>query len=428
MVPSQYFPQIRNLRQLKTVHVHGGSGENSEERMSKMYTREDVLNYVEENDVKFIRLAFFDVKGVQRNISIMPGRLERAFEKGIALDAGIVPGFEQGCQSDLFLVPDPSTMMLLPWRSMDNGVIHMICDLYTPDGEIFRRDTRQILKRAIGRAYAEGLDLQMAAKFEFYLFELDEKGHPTSIPFDEGGYMDIAPKDRGENIRREICLTLDEMGLDPHKSYHQAGPGQNEIDFHFSDPLSSADEASIFKWVVRTCAHGSGLAADFSPRPLKDAPGNGLHIQIRFFDLDQERQDAFLAGILRYAGESSLFFNPAEESYLRLGKDRAPGKADWSRTYRNVMVRLPGRSNSTFEMRMGDCMANPYLMFALLIEAGLKGMDENLSLQPSFEEDENCGKPLPASLSEARRLAADSVFIHEIVPEEIIDFYMAEQR
>lgn len=391
-----------------------------------MYSRDDVLNYVAENDVKFIRLAYFDVRGVQHNVSIMPGRLERAFEKGIALDAGIVPGFEQGYQSDLFLVPDPSTMTVLPWRSIDNGVIHMICDLYLPDGTIYNRDSRQILKRAIGKAYRAGLDLQMAAKFEFYLFELDDHGRPTKIPYDQGGYMDVAPLDRGENVRREICLTLDEMGLDPHKSYHQQGPGQNEIDFHFSDPLSAADEASIFKWVVRTCANANGLYADFSPRPLEYAPGNGLHVQVRLFDLDEKKKASFLAGLLQYAPECSLFFNPKETSYLRLGKDRAPGKANWSGSFRNVMVRLPGRSNNTLEMRIGDCLANPYLMFALILEAGLKGMEENLPLCLPFEENEEGGLPLPASLTEARRLAASSEFIAQIVPEEILAFYLKD--
>ena len=249
-----------------------------------MTTREDVLNYVEDEGVKFIRLGFYDLFGKQKNVSIMPRQLNRAFEKGVAIDATqIFPGCTyEG--TDLILKPDPSTMMLLPWRSMENGVIHMVCDLYTIDGKPFEADTRLLLKRVLQSVASADLEVLMAAKNEFYLFERDENGNPTKKPFDHGGYMDVAPLDQGENIRREICLILEEMGLDPHKSYHQSGPGQNEIDFHFSDPLQAADEASLFKWVVRTTANSNGLYADFSAKPLEDQAGSSMHVQVRFVE------------------------------------------------------------------------------------------------------------------------------------------------
>lgn len=345
-----------------------------------MMTKEDVLQYVEEEGVKFIRLAFFDLFGVQKNISIMPIALRRAFEKGITIDASQV--FPSGAleQSDLILHPDPSTMINLPWRSMENGVIHMICDLYTPQGEPFLPDPRKMLKNAIGRAQKAGLDVLMAAKFQFYLFERDEKGRPTSTPFDQGGYMDVAPKDCGENIRREICLILEEMGFDPHKSFHQQGPGQNEIDFHFSDPMAAADEASIFKWVVETCAANNGLYADFSPSPLPGQPGSAMHVQIRFLNSSKEDQEFFLAGLLENLPALQLLFCPGKTSHNRLEHPSSPSEAGWSGTNRNVMVRIPPLARDVLEVRLADSNANPYLVFALILECGLQGMENALSL------------------------------------------------
>lgn len=388
-------------------------------------TKEEVMETVEREDVKFIRLAYFDVRGVQHNVSIMPNRLLRAFEKGIAVDCACVPGFGEEEESDLYLVPDPETMTFLPWRSAENGVIHMVCDLYRPDGRLFEQDSRQILKKAIEHAWETDLDLMMAAKFEFYLFKLDENGLPTKIPFDQGGYMDVAPLDKGENVRRAICLTLDEMGLDPHKSFHQEGPGQNEIDFHFNEPLQAADEASIFKWVVRTTASSTGLYGDFSPKPLKDEPGSGLHIQIQLHGVPEEIRDCFIAGILKYGREATLFFSPSRESYERLGRDRAPGSASWSRKTRNVMVRIPGRSADTVELRTADCLANPYLAFALMIEAGIRGIRESLLLPAAWEMDRGASSlRLPRTLEQARELARQSDFVREVLPDEIIDWYL----
>ena len=392
-------------------------------------TREEVMEIVEREDVKFIRLAYFDVRGVQHNVSIMPNRLQRAFEKGIAVDCACVPGFGEEAESDLYLIPDPETMTFLPWRSAETGVIHMVCSLYRPDGRLFEQDSRQILKKAIEHAWQADLDLMMAAKFEFYLFRLDENGNPTRIPFDQGGYMDVAPLDRGENVRRAICLTLDEMGLDPQKSFHQEGPGQNEIDFHFNEPLRAADEASIFKWVVRTSANANGLYGDFSPKPLKDQPGSGLHIQIHLHDVVREVRVSFIAGILKYVREATLFFNPSRESYERLGRDRAPGCAAWSDTLRNVMVRIPGRSPDVVELRTADCLANPYLAFALMIEAGLRGIRESLKLPKPWQTGhaEPCPR-LPRSVEQARELATDSQFVHDVLPSEIIDWYLKGQE
>lgn len=388
-----------------------------------MYSKEDVLNFVEEYDVKFIRLTYFDVFGIQKNVSILPARLNAAFEKGIAIDATAIQGFSNPDSTDLFLKPDPSTFAIMPWRSLDGNVIFMICDIYYPDGRIYPLDSRYILKQAIQKARAVGIEPEMAAKFEFYLFLLDEKGQETHIPLDQAGYMDVAPLDRGENVRRDICLTLNEMGLQPLKSFHQKGPGQNEIDFHFAPALRAADEASIFKWVVKTAASLAGMWTDFSPRPLKDQPGNGLHIQIRFFDYDPEIQAHFAAGILKYCRESTLFFNPAEASYKRFGKFDAPEKTDWSRTSRFTLLRFPPLNPETMEIRSTDCLTNPYLSFALILEAGLKGVEEKLDLQ-----DAASAALLPRTRGEAASLAKASAFIQQVLPAEIVQAYLGSDR
>lgn len=383
-----------------------------------MYTKDDVLSYVDQEGVKFIRLAFFDVFGNQKNVSIMPGQLAKAFDKGIAVDSTEIVGFGQDVYEDLFLKPDPSTMALLPWRSSENGVILMICSIYKGDGTLFEADPRAVLKKSLIKAMKAGLDPSMAAKFEFYLFELNDRGYPTKVPFDQGTYMDVAPMDRGENVRREICLTMEEMGLEPHKSYHQSGPGQNEIDFHFADALSAADDSSIFKWIVRTTAHASGLYADFSPKPLADKPGNGLHVQIRLRDLEEEKFHSFLAGILEYVPQGILFCCPTYSSYKRLGMHKAPDRADWSDTKRNVFLRIPVLNKDVMELRLPDSQANPYLVFSLLIEAGLKGMEENRMLF-----DNGRPAPLAASLEEAKNAAAGSQFLQEVFPESILRAY-----
>lgn len=390
-----------------------------------MYSKEEVLQFVEEENVRFIRLTFFDVFGRQKNVSILPNRLRRAFDKGITIDASAVAGFENPTHSDLILKPDPSTFTILPWRSTDGSVIYMICDIYYPDGKVFPYNVRHILKEAVRHARKEGLEIEMAAKFEFYLLKTDEFGQKSNEPMDHAGYMDVAPWDRGENIRRDICLTLEEMGMEPQKSFHLHGHGQNEIDFHFNAALQAADEAAIFKWVVRTCAHINGLWADFTPKPFKDQPGNGLHIQMRFFDDDPEKREMFMAGILKYICQMTLFLNPTIQSYQRFGKGRAPLFVDWSRDSRFCLLRMPPLNEDTFEVRSPDCKCSVYLSFALLIEAGLKGIREGLQLQDCrhARNSEETMEMLPATFQEAAALARSSEFIAEVLPKELVETY-----
>ena len=248
--------------------------------MAMKFSAQEVMQYVQEENVKFIRLAFCDVYGEQRNIAIMPGELERAFRHGIAIDASAIAGFGGEVRSDLFLRPDPSTLVQLPWRPESGKVVRMFCDVTHPDGSVLETDTRSLLRKAVAAAQEAGLSFQFGSEMEFYLFKTDEDGEPTKIPYDKAGYMAIAPEDKGENVRREICLTLEKLGIRPESSHHEEGPGQNEIDFRYSDALSAADNTITFRNVVKTVSWRSGLAADFSPKPLPHEAGNGMHINI----------------------------------------------------------------------------------------------------------------------------------------------------
>ncbi|WP_273477352.1 glutamine synthetase family protein [Faecalicoccus acidiformans] len=405
-----------------------------------MYTKQDILDYVEEQNVTFIRLAYFDIFGKQKNISILPRELKRAFEEGISFDASAIDGFCQDVHSDLFLVPNPNTMAILPWRSLDGAVLRMYCDIQYPDGSPFELDTRYLLKKAMEKAVQKGYQIEIGSEFEFYLFLADEAGNNTYIPLDNAGYMDIAPEDGGEDVRKNICLTLEEMGLYPEASHHEEGPGQNEIDFLHSNPLRSADDAATFKWVVKTTAKANGLVADFSPKPLKEESGNGMHINISISDKNGTNNltKSFMAGILRRLAEISLFLNPSPKSYERLGSFKAPGYVSWSIQNRSQAIRIPATRNQTkrIELRSPDCLANPYLAYLLLIEAGLEGVQDNLEPQPSvdvnlFEAGEEILsqlQPLPRNLQEASKLARSSDFVKRILPEAIWQAYLSFQE
>lgn len=396
-----------------------------------MYSYEEVMTYCSEEDVRFIRLAFCDVHGVQKNISIMPDELKRAFECGVSIDASAIDGFGTVLRSDLFLHPDPATVAVLPWRPSNGRVIRMFCDICYPDGTHFERDCRYILKQAVKKASDMGIRCFFGPEMEFYLFKTDENGDKTSIPFDNAGYMDIAPEDKGENIRREICLNLIEMGIKPESSHHEEGPGQNEIDFHFSGALSAADNAVTFKSVVKTAAMRNGLYADFSPKPLDSHCGNGMHINMSVKSDDgKEITDSFMAGIMAHIKEITCFLNPTENSYKRLGGFKAPKYITWSPENRSQLIRIPAAKGeySRIELRSPDPEANVYLAFALIIYAGLDGIERSLT-PPSpvnvdlYNADGSVTsglERLPETLGEAKRLALESKFVRTFIPPELI--------
>ena len=398
------------------------------------YSKGEVMQYVREEDVKFIRLAFCDVFGRQKNISIMPEELPRAFEYGIAFDASAIAGFGDETKCDLLLHPDPDTLMILPWRPEHGKVVRMFTSISYPDGTPFECDTRSLLKRAVEDARKAGYTFAFGAEQEFYLFELDEKNKPTKIPYDEAGYMDIAPEDRGENIRREICLTLEQMGIRPESSHHEEGPGQNEIDFRYSDPLTAADNTMTFQTIVKTVARRNGVHVDFSPKPLEDKPGNGFHINMSVKPCDDpDNLYYMIAGVLDKVVDMTAFLNPTEASYQRFGNHKAPGYVSWSSENRSQLVRIPAAVGEyrRAELRSPDPLANPYLAFALMIYAALSGLESrqplpeaaNINLYKADAQTLSRFRKLPETLNAACSIAAESDFIKAHIPAAILDIY-----
>lgn len=399
------------------------------------YSNQEVMQYIHEEDVKFIRLAFCDVFGKQKNISIMPEELPRAFEYGIAIDASAIEGFGDETHSDLLLHPDADTLMPLPWRPEHGSVVRMFCTISYPDGKAFECDSRSILKQAVYDAQQAGYQFFFGSEQEFYLFNLDDNGNPTKEPYDCAGYMDIAPDDKGENIRREVCLTLEQMGIQPESSHHEEGPGQNEIDFRYSTPLNAADNAMTFQTVVKTVARHNGLYADFSPKPLKNKPGNGFHINmsVKASDDNSDNMPFIIAGILEKISDMTVFLNPLENSYKRFGHNKAPRYISWSGQNRSQLVRVPAALGEykRAELRSPDPSANPYLAFALIIYAGLYGIQNKLELQKHadinlYTADSDTlsqFKQLPVNLKSACDAAAGSQFIKEHIPEAILNIY-----
>ena len=398
------------------------------------YSKQEVMQYVQEEDVKFIRLAFCDVFGKQKNISIMPEELPRAFEYGIAIDASAIEGFGDETHSDLLLHPDADTLMPLPWRPEHGRVVRMFCTISYPDGRTFECDSRSILKQAVQDAEKAGFQFFFGAEQEFYLFNLDDNGNPTKEPYDNAGYMDIAPEDKGENIRREICLTLEQMGILPESSHHEEGPGQNEIDFRYSSPLAAADNAMTFQMVVKTVARRNGLYADFSPKPLEDKPGNGFHINMSVKSSDNvDNMNFMIAGILAKVAEMTIFLNPLESSYQRFGNNKAPRYISWSSENRSQLVRVPAAVGEykRAELRSPDPAANTYLAFALMIYASLYGIQNKLELQDPADinlykaDADTLAKfeHLPENLKSACSLANNSDFIKEHIPGAILELY-----
>jgi glutamine synthetase len=411
-------------------------------------TTGEVLEFVRENDIKFIRLGFCDIFGLQKNISIMADGLESAFENGVSFDAHAIRGFRDVTQSDLLLFPEPATLKVLPWRPGPGRVARFYCDIKSPGGSVFLHDGRAVLKQVVARAEEMGYACKIGAECEFYLFKTGEDGEPAAV-FDRGGYLDISPLDKGENIRREICLTLEEMGIKPEASHHEQGPGQNEIDFRCSDTLACADNLQTFKSVVKAIAARNGLFASFMPKPIPDAPGSGLHVNVsithngrNIFEKAGEGNpcaaDSFIAGILAKTPEITLFLNPLANSYERLGKFEAPLYVSWSRQNRSQLVRIPAAAGekARMELRSLDPSLNPYLAFALIIAAGLDGIEGGAILPPAVDVDlctadasvtKNLAM-LPGSMDRAIALAENSAFVQNLIGGELLSKYLGIKK
>lgn len=390
-------------------------------------TKQEILSKCKELDVRFIRLQFTDILGVVKNLAIPVGQLERALNEEIVFDGSSIEGFTRVEESDMILKPDLDSFTIFPWRPREGGVARLICDIYTPEGQPFEGDPRYVLKKVIKEAADMGYSVNIGPECEFFLFKLDENGNPTTNSHDKGGYFDLSPNDLGENTRREIILTLEEMGFEIEASHHEVSPGQHEIKFKYSDPLSTADRVTTLKFVTRIIAQRNQLHATFMPKPIFGINGSGMHVHLSLFKNGQnafynpnqpyqlsEEARYFIGGVLKHIKGITAVTNPLVNSYKRLVPGyEAPVFQTWSVSNRTALVRVPaGRGNSTrIEIRNPDPCCNPYLAFSLMIRAGLDGImhktmpmepvDKNVYLMSPAERALDNITNLPGSLSEA---------------------------
>lgn len=402
------------------------------------YSVQEVIRFVDENDVKFIRLAFCDICGQLKNISITPKQLKRAFTHGIAFNSYKVKGFSGESDEILLLFPDSSTLTVLPWRPQVGRVIRFFCDVRHLDGTPFECDGRRILKEIAQKAKGFGFKINIGTKCEFYLFNLDEHGNPTKEPLDNATYFDVSPLDKGENIRREICLTLEEMGFDTEQSYHEQGPGQNEIDFHYSDASAAADNFITFKSAVKTVSSINGLHASFMPKPFSNKSGNGMHVMMSIEKdgtniLEGNRISTyasyFIAGILNRISEITAFLNPTVNSYTRFGSFEAPKYITWTESDSTQLLSVG--NDASIVLRSADTTLTPYLSFALIIAAGLEGVEKKAALcAPANVDDDKFknAEMLPETLGDAISAAEKSDFVKSIISPRAAESYLRVKR
>lgn len=397
--------------------------------MSNSFNAEEIISYAKEQDVSFVRLAFCDIFGQLKNISVSLSTLERAFSDGIRFDASQIRGFLNVEDSDLLLFPDPNTMAFLPWRPSQGRVIRFYCDIKHPDGRPFVGDTRYMLKQTERELFEKDYEVYLGSELEFYLFKTDENGDPTYTPMDRASYFDIAPLDKGENIRREICLTMEEMGLKFESSHHEKGPGQNEVVFRHSLLLDATDNIISFKSMVKALAARNGLYASFLPKPLFEESGSGFHMNISVSkdgkDMSVYRENV-IAGILKHIREMTVFLNPIVNSYERLGGYQAPGTITYGTGNRNLLIRVPlgkGTDANRIELRSPDNATNPYIAATLLTRAAMEGIEKDLKCDESLS-----GDTLPQSLIEAVEVATDSEFINSVLPQHLVSCFLNAKR
>jgi len=382
----------------------------------------DILDFIEENDVKFVRLAFCDVFGTVKNMSITAEELETAFTKGIRF---YPKGFTTQ-EPELYLHPIASTIMLLPWRPRQSSVIRFFCEIRKADDSVFECDSRYLLRQAMDRAAKMGLTCDIGTDSEFYLFQQDENGLPTTVPFDMAGYLDVAPLDKCENIRREICLTLEEMGIQPYSSHHEQGPGQNEIDFKHSEGITAADNFLNFKLVVKALAERNGLYATFMPKPLDHKSCSGLHMDIKLRAIDNRPVSAerrlFALGVYEKIREMTAFLNPTINSYDRLASFNNPKKITMSKNKITSTVRIIEKDGEwkRIKLRSADSSCNPYLAFSLIIHAGLDGIERGYPDTKYKLLKEESRYEFPQNLKEAIEIAANSKFVKNVLTPELI--------
>ena len=418
------------------------------------YTREDVVRMCNEQDVEFIRLQFTDISGTLKNIAVTVSQLERALDNQFMFDGASVEGFVRDEESDMYLYPDFSTFEVFPWRPQHGKVARLLCDIYTPDGKPYAGDPRNVLKRAVEEAKKMGYTFQVGPECEFFLFHADENGLPTTVTHEQAGYFDIGPLDLGENARREMILTLEEMGFVVESSHHEAAPAQHEIDFHYDEALKTADDIMTFKLAVKTIAKRHGLYASFMPKPKTGVNGSGMHINMSLardgVNVFYDGQDCnhlskegywFIGGIMKHIAAITAITNPLVNSYKRLVPGyEAPVYIAWSMRNRSPLIRIPAQTGTTqrIELRSPDSATNPYLAIAVCLAAGLDGIRNQIEPPASVEgnifamseeEREKAGiKCLPTSLAEAIEGLEQDPLIQEVLGQHIYRKYIEAKK
>ncbi len=418
--------------------------------MRKNYSREDMIKLVEEEDVEFIRLQFTDILGNLKNVAVTAGQLQKALDNNCMFDGSSIKGFASVEESDMYLHPDYSTLEIFPWRPQQGKVARLICDVYRPDRTPFEGDPRYVLKRAIREAEDMGYTFRVGAECEFFLFHQDENGMPTTVTHEQAGYFDVGPVDFGENARRDMVLTLEEMGFVVEASHHDVAPAQHEISFHYDEALATADNIMTFKLAVRTIARRHGLHATFMPKPRYGVNGSGMHINMSLlkegkniftdekdqYGLSQEAY-FFLGGIMEHMRSMTAVTNPIVNSYKRLVPGyEAPVYIAWSATNRSPLIRIPAAVGDAvrMELRCPDPTANPYLALAVVLRAGLDGIrrkvtppesvDCNIFRMSEKERGERGIGELPGTLMEALSCMEKDSFMRKTLGEHVFEKYL----
>ena len=414
------------------------------------YTRADILRIVEEEDVGFIRLQFTDIFGVMKNVAITASQLEKALDHQIMFDGASIEGFARIEESDMYLYPDLDTFEIFPWRPQQGKVARLICDVYKPDGTIFQSDPRYVLKKVMSQAKSMGLEFDVGPECEFFLFHTDEDGLPTTVTHESAGYFDLGPLDLGENARRDMVLTLEDMGYEIEASHHESAPAQHEIDLHYDEALASADSIMTFKLVVKTIAKRHGLHATFMPKPKSGINGSGMHINMSMrkdgINIFHDSKDPaglskeaywFIGGLMKHMKAICFITNPVVNSYKRLVPGyEAPVYIAWSARNRTPLIRIPDTRGDAvrIELRSPDPSANPYLALAVCLAAGLEGIQNEIMppksvdcniYEMSEEERKASGiEMLPGSLLEAAREFEKDAFIQSVLGEDLSKKYI----
>ncbi|MEY4494218.1 MAG: hypothetical protein RL570_333 [Actinomycetota bacterium] len=420
--------------------------------------RDFVLRTIEERGVKFVRLWFTDVAGTLKSVAIAPAEVEGAFAEGLGFDGSAIEGLARTYEADMLAQPDPSTFQILPWRGEIDPTARMFCDIQTPDGQPAAADPRNVLRRALAKASDRGFSFYIHPEIEFYLLkstQLDSKGEP--VPVDNAGYFDNVPGGTAHDFRRRAVSMLEQLGISVEFSHHEGGPGQNEIDLRYADALTMADNIMTFRTVIKEVAIEQGVYATFMPKPFTQHPGSGMHTHMSLFEGDtnaffdpssqyhlSKTAKHFIAGLLKHAPEITAVTNQYVNSYKRLwGGGEAPSFVCWGHNNRSALIRVPlykpDKGNSSrIEYRAIDSAANPYLAYALLLNAGLKGIEEEYPL-PAETEDNVWSlndaerramgiQPLPQSLDHAIRKLEESELVAETLGEEVFSYVLANKR